>query len=93
MSAWRLNHWFPLVLPRAERIKTKNDCTQASTANVDLRVINNLEHHGCQGYLVSGQIEIELLVVHGIEATPFDARICFGHAHTVTVQGQLDVGV
>lgn len=93
MSTWRLNHWFPLFLPGTERIKTKDDCTQASTANVDLRVINNLEQHRCQGYLVSGHIEIELLVVHGIEAPPFDARVCFGHARTVAVQCQLDVGV
>ena len=56
-------------------------------------MIDNLEHYGGQRYLVSGHIEIELLVVHGIEASTFDARVGFRHAYTVTVQGELDIRV
>ena len=93
MPARRLDHRLPLLLPRAKRIKSKDYRTQASTANVDLRMIYNLEHHGSQGYLVSGHIEVKLLVIHGIEATSLDACVGLGHAHSVTVQGKLDVRI
>lgn len=56
-------------------------------------MINNLEHNGSEGNQVSGNIEVEFLIVHGIEAPPLDARVRFRHARTVTIQSKLDVWV
>lgn len=78
MPAWWFDHGLPLLLPRAKWVKSKNNSSQASTAKIYLRMIDNFEHHGGKGYLISGHIEVKFLVVHGIEAASFDTRVRFG---------------
>ena len=56
-------------------------------------MIDNLQNYGSKRYLVSGNIEVELFVEHGIEAASFDTCVCFGQADAITVQSELNVRV